>query len=144
MAQRIKGQEVTVAFTTPEGDFTDFTDVLSATITLENEILEESYLGEVSNRYDDIYNGVSGSVEMHLENNQFVTFMNLVQDRSERRAPAAGQFNVSMTFALPNGERARVTCEDVFWGPIPVEVGGRADYVKLSLEFKCSRMRRVI
>lgn len=144
MAQRIKGQEVTVAFTTPEGDFVDFTDVLSGSFTVENEILEESYLGETSNRYDDIYNGISGSVELHLQNNQFVTFINLVQDRSERRQPAAGQFNVSFTMAFPNGNRARIVCEDVSWGAIPVGIDGRSDYVKFSLEFKCSRQRRVI
>ncbi len=144
MAQRIKGQEVTLSFVTPEGSAEGLEDVLSFEAELELEILEEAYLGETSMRYDDIYKGVSGTCELHLEAQDYFKFTQQVQDRAERRAPAAGVFNATASFQFPNGQRPRLTFENIFWGSLPIRVPEQSGYVSVTLTWKCQRLRRVL
>lgn len=142
--QRIKGQETSLAFTDPDGDVDELGVVNSFEAELDVQILEEGYLGETTNRFDDIYNGTSGNLEMHLETSQWFAFTEKIQERSARRSPASGKFSITSTFAFPNGQTARITFEDVFWGPLPLRVPARGEYVTVSLSWKCSELRRVL
>lgn len=144
MAQRIKGQEVTLAFTDPDGDVEDFGVIKSFEGEIDIQTLEEGYLGETANQYDDIYNGVSGTCELHMSEVQWFRFSAKVQDRAARRTPAAGKFSVTASFAFPNGQRPRVTFENIFFGPLPFKTPSRADYVTVTLSWKCSEIRRVL
>lgn len=144
MGQRIKGQETVLGFTNPDGDQQGLDSVLSFEAELDLEILEEGYLGETANRFDDIYKGVSGQVELHLETSEYFRFTERVQDRAERRTPAGGVFTASSTFQFPNGQRARITFEDIFFGAMPVSAPSRSEYVKATIQWKCSRIRRVL
>lgn len=144
MGTRLKGQEVTVGFTNPDGDQEGLDNVLSLEAELDIEILTEKYLGQTANQFDDIYNGVSGQVEIHMATTDYLLFQEKIQDRAERRTAASGVFNASATFNFPNGERARLTFEDIFFGALPVRVNSRSDFVSGTIQWKCSRMRRVL
>lgn len=144
MAQRIKGQEVKLGFTNPEGDQDAFMLVNSFEFEVDIEILEEMYLGEVGKRYDDHFNGYSGQVEGHFENfTEYMRFQEKIEDRAARRTAAAGVFTATASFNLPSGGRVRLTFEDMFFGPMPVRSPGQAEYVAATLQWKCSSMRRV-
>ena len=82
MAQRIKGQEVSVVFVGPNGTEDAFAAVQSFEATTQMEILTEGYLGETSNRRDDIFNGLTGNVEMHIQSNDYAAFWKRVKDRA--------------------------------------------------------------
>ena len=110
---------------------------------METELLEEGYLGTTAQDYDEIYNGVTGSVTAHLSNNQFWVFQEAVQNRAERRTPASGRFDLTTQFAFPTGELARITIEDIHFGPVETNVSGREEYVEISFDFGASRMSRV-
>lgn len=145
MAQRIKGQEVNIGFTSPEGDQPDFMVVNNFEFEVDIEILEEMYLGEVGKRYDDHFNGYSGQVEGHFENfTEYMKVQQKIEDRAARRTPAAGQFSCTSTFNLPSGGRVRLTFEDMFFGPMPTKAPGQAEYVQGTLTWKCSTLRRVL
>jgi hypothetical protein len=144
MAQRLKGQDTVISFTGPGGDVSGLDSVLSFEAELDIEILEEGYLGETANRFDDIFNGVSGTVELHLQTTAYFKFTQDVQDRAQRRTPAGGVFNATSTFQFPNGQRARITFEDIFFGPMPLSSPSRKDYVKGTVQWKCSNLRRVL
>ncbi len=144
MAQRIKGQEVTVRFTNPDGSQEGLEDVVSFDAELDMEILRERYLGETADRFDDIYKGVTGSMEIHVETQQYLVFQQRVQDRAERRTPAAGVFNATASFQFPNGQRARVTFENLYFGPMPMTVSSSAAYVSTTINWGCQRPRRVL
>ena len=143
MAQRIKGQEVVLSFVSPEGS-ADVGDVSSFEAELQMEILREGYLGETVDRRDDIYRGVSGRAELHLENQAYLSFTQLVQDRAERRSPAAGVFNATASFAFPNGQRPRLTFENIFFDAMPIRVSDRGSYVTVTIAWECERIRRVL
>lgn len=144
MAQRLKGQEVVLGFTSPDGDQSGLEDVVSFEAELDIEILTEKYLGRTANEFDDIYNGVSGQCEIHMATTDYLAFTEKVQDRAERRTPAEGEFTATATFKFPNGQRARLTFENLFFGPLPIRTPGRAEYVAATIQWKCSRLRRVL
>lgn len=143
MAQRIKGQEVRVTVTSPIGteESIGAGGVSSFELEFKTEILSEGYLGETTERKDDIFRGVSGRMEIHLERQAYLRFIQRVTDRSQRRTAADARFNVLVSLQFPNGERPRVLLDDVFFGPLPVNVGARDEYVSATVEFECAQGR---
>ncbi|MFW6087402.1 MAG: hypothetical protein ACODAG_09365 [Myxococcota bacterium] len=135
---RIKGQETQVIFSGPAGQEEAFTAVQSWEGEIQLEILSEGYIGEKTNRRDEIFNGMRGRCEVHLEDASYFAFAQRVKDRAQRRAPAAGQFNVVTTYTFPDGDRARVLHEDVHFGALPTSAGGRGEYVTATIEWECA------
>lgn len=144
MTQRIKGQEVTLSWTSPRGDQDGMEYVLNFEFELDLEILEEEFLGQTAKSFDDIYHGVKGKAELQLASPAFLTFSERVQDRAERRESADGVFTATCAFAFPNGQRVRVQFPNLFFGPIPHRVGGRSEYVTVNLDWACERIRRIL
>lgn len=145
MAQRLKGQEVSLGFTNPDGNQEDFMVVNTFEFEVDIEILEEMYLGEVGVRYDDHFKGYSGQVEGHFENfTEYMKIQQRIEDRAARRTAAGGTFTCTSTFKLPSGGRVRLTFEDMFFGPMPTRAPGQAEYVAGTLQWKCSSLRRVL
>ena len=144
MAQRLKGQEVTLSFQGPTGREDGLEVVKDFEADLQLEILREGYLGETADRRDDLYKGVTGRATLHLESGAYFRFTQRVQDRAERRSPAAGKFHATASFQFPNGDRARLTFEDIFFDALPIRAPSRADYVEVTIAWECERMRRVL
>lgn len=144
MGLRIKGQETAMTLTSPDGNVTAFDHISSMSFTMNTEILEEGYLGTTANDFDEIYNGIEGEVTAHLSTNDYWTFQEAVQDRAERRTPASGRFDLTTQFTYPTGEIARITIEDIHFGPLETNIGGREEYVEISFDFSASRMSRVL
>jgi hypothetical protein len=46
--------------------------------------------------------------------------------------------NITTVFAFPSGETREVLLADVNFGPIPMNISSRGDYVKPKLDGKCS------
>jgi hypothetical protein len=132
---RIKGQEIEVLLIL-NGVLQDtITDVRSFEFAPQLEIKEEGYLGEKTNRKDEIFNGVRGRMELHFENKDIFDLMKAVIDRAKRRTPGT-QINIKATLNFPNGDRPRVIISDVSFGEIPVAFGARGDYGTVGLDFQ--------
>lgn len=140
MAQRIKGQEVRLTMTSPTGtvDSIGQGGVKSFDIEFKTKILDEGYLGETTNRKDDIFEGVSGRLEAHLDRQAYFQLVQQVIDRAQRRLPADARFNMIATLQFPNGNRPRILIEDVFFGPMPLNAGSRDEFVTVNLEFEAA------
>lgn len=141
MSQRVKGQEVRVTFTSPAGTETALSAVQSFEFEVQTEILSEGYLGETTERKDDIFKGTRGRMTIHIENQDYFRFVERVKNRSQRRTPSDARFSAVCAFQLPNGQRPRALLEDLFFGPLPVNVGGRDEYVEATIEFECADVR---
>lgn len=135
--QRIKGQEVEVLIVANGTVQDTITDVRSFEIGLKLDVLQEGYLGEKTDRYDEIFRGVRGRMELHFENSDIFDLFKTIVDRAKRRTPGA-QINIKASFAFPNGERPRVILKDVFFGEIPMSFGSRSDYGAVTLDFQGS------
>lgn len=133
-SQRIKGQEVSVIITRDGSLEAELTDVKSCDFTPQFEIKEEGYLGEKSKRYDEIYNGVKGSLELHIHSGDIFDFVQAVKDRAQRNAPDL-VFNIAGIFAFPSGETRTLTVPDVKFGAVPISTNDRSDYTSVKLEY---------
>jgi len=138
--QRIKGQEVSFSIVR-DGNPTPIGVVQDNTITIDIERLEEEYIGERAMRYDSIYNGTQIEASMHLENDEFVRFIEAVKLKAERRAGGAIRIDAAVTFLFPNGGVRTFALIDLEFAEFPIETGGRKDYVSIKVDGKTSTIK---
>jgi len=112
-------------------------DIHTSDWVAELRILEEEYLGETAKRYDEIFDGFSGKIEAHLENEDVFNFLAQIVDRARRRT-AGVAINIKTTFNFPNGDRARIILKNAFFGSVPFATPSRSAYVNTSFDFKGS------
>lgn len=134
---RIRGQEIELAVLLNGEQIDSFNLIKSFDATIELETQEEGYLGETSNRFDEIFKGISGKADCHIESQEVFNAFQAIIDRARRRDPAL-QVNIKATLNFPNGDRPKLLFPDVYFGAIPLTVGGRSEYVQFSLDFKGS------
>lgn len=108
------------------------------------EILRERYLGETAERKDDMFKGISGRCELHIENSNYFRFTQKVQDRAQRRTAASGKFTATASFAFPDGPRARLVFDDIFFDSLPLRAPGNGAYVAVTIAFECSSLNRLL
>jgi hypothetical protein len=135
--QRIKGQEVELLLVVNGVPQTTTTDVRSMEVAPKLEMLEEGYLGETSDRYDEIYKGIRGNIELHFENQDVFTFFQSVVNRARRRTPGT-TINIKAALNFPNGQRPRIIIKDAYFGEFPIGFGSRQDYGTVRLDFQAT------
>lgn len=140
---RILGQNIILEVIEGGEPVAAISNVRSAEITSQLEILTEGYLGETTDRKDEVFRGVSGRMDLHFENPDILTFAMRLIDRAAKREPGV-RINVKMTLQFPNGQRARILVRNVFFGPIPMGFGGRTEYGSISLDFESGDRPSVI
>ena len=136
MAQRIKGQEVTITIVSGGTVEDSLTEILNFNVEPLLETKEQGYLGETTNRSDDIYNGCRFDLELHLHNQDWLKFQKKIIDRARRLTPDV-EFVISATLLFPNGESPVVTLPDCKFGSTPMNITSRGDYVKVKLQGRC-------
>lgn len=138
--QRIKGQEVEILLIS-DGQIQDtITAVKNFELEFQMEVLKEGYVGEATMRRDDIFNGITGKMDVDFETQDILKLMVKIVSRAQRREPGF-KINVKATLNFPNGDRPRVSIPNLFFGPMPMNVGGREQYVKTTLTFEAENGR---
>jgi hypothetical protein len=132
-SQRIKGQEVSVNIVKDGELQTSLNDVISFNIEILMETKAQGYLGETTNRHDDIFNGVKFDMELNLHNADWFDFQAAIVDRARRKTPDT-EFNIVTTLVYPNGQEVTVTIPDAKFGATPLSISSRGEYVKVKLE----------
>jgi len=134
---RVRGQEVSVQVVQDGKIVAELNDVKSFDVEFQMDVMKEGYLGEFTDRRDDMFKGISGKIEFHIENNAPFDFINAIVQRSQSRVKGT-QFNVQSTINLPNGQVKRLLVNDIFFSNVPVNVSGRSDYVTYSLPYEAA------
>jgi hypothetical protein len=135
-SQRIKGQEVNLLFT-QDGDLLDtLTDIQQFESSAEMETKIQGYLGERSNRTDEIYNHTTLNWTMHIHRATWFTIQQAMIARAQRITPDI-VFNVTEVYAFPDGSTVTVTYPDIKFGKQTSTVGSRGDYVTIKCEAVC-------
>lgn len=138
MGDRIKGQEVSIRVIDTGNVVSSIDSVSSFNEEMKSEIKEDGFLGESTNRFDDIHNGYGGDFEFQFRRADWTDFQLRVQARQERRTPNI-IFNVVKTDLYPDGSTSVFTYIDVKWGPMTAGTGARGDFVKGKAQFACSK-----
>lgn len=118
-------------------------DFKNADFELMMRRLEEEYLGQTAKQYDDILDGMKVTCEVHIEDQQIFRFLQGMIDRSSRRNTSL-KINLNATINMPNGDRPKIYCNNLFFNAVPISVPGRSDYVALKLDGACSSPRFVL
>lgn len=134
---RLRGQEVELRVFTNSVLEDSMTLVASIEETFKLEKKEDGFLGETSNRYDHIFNGVDGKLEIQVNSTAWMRFQNAIKAQAQRKQPAT-VINMVRTDFYANGETAVITYNDVKFGPSPTSISGRGEFVKVSLDWSCS------
>ena len=121
MAQlRIKGQEC--AFKVIEDG--DLVDVLPAIASfdfeIDQEVLQEEYVGETSDRYDSIFHGVNFNVSAHMENQSELALTERLVLKAQRRTGGAARVDIAITYIYPNGQTRIITQPMVISREVPM------------------------
>lgn len=140
---RLKGQETSIVITsTTNGVEPAFNDIKSFEVQFDREILSEGYLGQTTEKKDDIFNGVSGNLEFHTESADVMAFAQRLNEVSKRRLPGES-ITIITTLRFPTGGTRRVVISDAKFGNIPIGIGSRKDFVNFKLEFAADDARVV-
>ena len=132
---RLRGQEVSVQVVQNGALLADISDVKSFEVEFQLDVMAEGYLGEFTDRRDDMFKGIPGKLEFHIETGAPFDLVNAIVQRAQRRVPGT-QFNVQSTVRLANGQRKRIVINDLYFGSVPFNVASRTDYVTYSLSFE--------
>lgn len=134
---RLKGQEVVIRFTRQGRLESQVTAVKDFTINVDLATIQEGYLGEPEDRFDDIVNGCSGSISIVHEGPEVLRLIQFIIDRAQRKIVGDdAKINVTARFNFPDGRRPRVMIRDLKFDAIPIGASGRAEYVGSTFSFK--------
>ncbi len=139
---RALGQDVQVMIIKDKTPMTTITAVHSFEASFKFERKEEGYLGETSQRYDEVYKGVEGKLDFHLEGPAAVLLMTAVRDRARSRRGGT-KINIKVTVNFPSGDVTRLMLSDVRFADMPISFGGRLEYGVFSMPFACEDIRPI-
>jgi hypothetical protein len=134
---RLRGQEVEVRIVTNGTPEATITAIASFEETFKLEKKEDGFLGETTNRYDHIFNGIDGKLEFQVNSNDWVKFQNVIKLQAQRKQPQT-VINLVRTDYYTNGQTTVITYGNCKFGPQPTSVAGRGEFVKVSLDFSAS------
>lgn len=132
-SQRVKGQEVEILFVRGGTLEDTLTDTQDFEFELDIELISKGYLGEKTNRYDEIFNGVKFNGTIHTHKQDWIPFAGAIVSRAQRDTPDV-VFNISAVLNYPNGDTPNVLLADVHFGAIPVTTRSRNDYVSMKIQ----------
>ncbi len=141
---RIKGQEVIARFTRGSAVIAEFTTFKSMDFRYQFALIEQGYLGETSERKDEIFKGVGGTIEADMADEQYLVFVDMVRQRAQRKISLAdARVNFRATFNFPNGQRPALLIRDMAFGETGINSPSRDAYVPLSLPYASSDPRLI-
>lgn len=143
MSERIRGQENFILITVNNQLVDRIDSITEFSYTVELDTLEENFLGETQPRFDSIAKGTSLAIAGQFANDQFFTLQDAIVGVAERRVGTTTQIDIGSTYVFPNGDLVNLAFRNVYFGAIPVNTGGREDFISWNLEGKCKRVERV-
>lgn len=142
---RIKGQEVIARITRGAQVLATFTTFRSIDIRYQLQVISAGYIGETTERKDDIFKGVSGTLETDVADQEALVFADYLARRAQRKIEAASsRVNVTATFNFPHGQSPRLLIRNLAFGEIGFGISGRDAYVTNSIPFEAEQPRLIL
>lgn len=141
--QRVKGMEVQLILVLNGAPQATITDIVNWEMTWQFEIKKQGYLGESTERRDEVFLGIATRAEYHFENQDIFKLIQAIQDRAKRRVPG-NKINMKSTLNFPNGDRPRVLVPDLFFGNLPMNFPGRTEYGAITLDAEAADAKTII
>ncbi len=130
--QRVKGQDATLSILQGSSAIAGLL-VKSFDCTLQMETQVEGYLGEQTDRRDDIYNGVEGSMSVHFDDPSVFDFLVAAVQRAKDKTSQV-EFTLVCRVQFSSAVRT-ITIPDIRFGNLAINFGGRTEYGEIPIPF---------
>jgi hypothetical protein len=136
--QRLKGQEIQFRILQD----TELLDAVTAfgafNEKMELEMKQDGFIGETTDRYDDVFKGWKVDIsKMHIFSTDFAALQAAIESRARRITPGT-IFNAVRTDTFADGSTLVITYQNLVFGEMPTDVGGRTEFVTVSFSMGCS------
>ena len=142
MAKRLTGQDTEMLVVAGGQPIDAISTIKDFKFEFEMETKDEGYIGETTNRKDALFKGIKGGFTMHLTGKAQILWVQSIIDKARNRGTGP-TVNIKTTLKFPNGDRVRYVFPDVEFGSFPFNVGGRTDFVSVTVDFMGSEGRAV-
>lgn len=133
---RLKGQEIQIRLTQGRQLLRTLTAIETLTWTIMSDILRKGYLGETTERKDDIYKGSKVEFGFDAESKEPFVMVAALRDRMQKRTAAANaQVNIMFTCNLADGTRPRILIPDLKFQDPSLAFANRESYA--GFRFQC-------
>jgi hypothetical protein len=136
---RLIGQDCSVTIIQDNQPLTTIDTIKSIEVTVLLDIIKEGFLGQTTDRRDEVYHGVSGKIEAQLSGTDLLLLVESIRRRAKNRRSGT-RITTKSTFIFPDGDRAIYVIPDLKFGNIPLGVRGRTEFVEMSLDFEADDM----
>jgi len=136
---RIKGSETNLSFVGPDGPIFAINRVKSHDTEFLGEILVEEYCGEDTPDYDEADMGVRARVLFHPDDPAVFLLYEQIILRRKRQASPTGKFSLASTYNFPDFGRRRVIVPNLFFGDLPMKVGGFKEFVSSEIQMRARK-----
>lgn len=137
MKQGIKGQDTVLQIIKGGKVESSLTSVKDFSIQFDIDVLSNGYIGETTERKDEIFKGVSGKVTLDWTDPGVVTFQDNLVKRARRELPYFS-VNILTTITDSSGSTKRIIIPDAFFENPDANMGGRDNYMETTLTFQAS------
>lgn len=128
-ATRFIGQDTELLISVDGKPLSNITAIASHEFTIKINMIEKGYVGEQSDRLDEVFKGIGGTFEAHDSDGSVLEFAMTIMQRAKRRIAPIPKVTVKTVITFPeNGRRALVTMPDCKFSDIPVSIGGREEH----------------
>lgn len=142
MNPRLSGQDTEITIVVDTVPIGNITAVKDFDVTWKFSTKTEEYVGETGPRKDDFFEGLSGRITIDLEGIEALQLVETIKARAQDRASAT-KIAIKTTLQFPDGERAIINIPNTFYSDIPLNVGGRTEYGRLTLNWEAENGRVV-
>ena len=127
---RLKGQQVEIRFIKGGKIWQAYTNIVSYSVRPKLRVLEQGFLGETTNRHDEVFDGATGNISFHCDRKEAETLIQDVIDRAKGDI-ATFAINIVETNYYPGGDTVKFIYPDVKISDPEKNASGRGDYVTL-------------
>lgn len=143
MGTRIRGENVKVSIVRGGKDiFLSERAVVSLEYGPQQETTSVGFLGETTERKDEIYKGVAGTLTLQYSDPSVNAFLRDLNDRARRAVPAF-RVNITVTEHYPDGGYETLLFPDVKFSTMTKRYSSREAYGTIDLAFTCEDYRRL-
>lgn len=138
MGTRIRGEQVQVKVIKGGKDaLLSERAVVALEYTPKQEIMEQGFLGETTNRHDEVYKGCSGTLTLQYSDKSVNKLIRDLNDRSRRATGASFKVNIVAVENYPDGDVGKLLFPDVKFGGQVKSYGARDSYGQITLPWAC-------
>lgn len=138
---RLKGQEVSIRIVAGGVLQASIDSVSSMDDNVKLNLLEQGFLGETANRFDESFDGFGANFEIQMTKADASQLDDAIVAKAKRETPDV-VFNMVRTDLYSDGSSNVYTYMDMHWGSIPTTISSRGDYVKKKFSAACTERLR--